>query len=204
VRRLSVASLDSGAESPVYGEEPSALAGRMGPEAEPPWVSAPHYASNGGLVVSAAPAWLPPPSVAPLPALHLERTVHNESTAHQEKTGERTSSGASAQYKLPSQLPGFSAAFDNSDQAPLSRYVPPGAPVSGPDRAVSFGEITPLKAPQGGSTRDVTVTVSWIPAQASAGASRLARTYDMSVVDQQSGRWYVKDIRASTQPTGTP
>ena len=37
VRRPSVASLDSGAESPVYGEEPSATADRMGPEAKPPW-----------------------------------------------------------------------------------------------------------------------------------------------------------------------
>src|SRR5262245_6995566 len=33
VHRLSVASLDSGAESPVYGEEPSAAAGRTGTEA---------------------------------------------------------------------------------------------------------------------------------------------------------------------------
>ena len=36
VRRLSVASLDSGAESPVYGEEPSASADRN-PRAKAPW-----------------------------------------------------------------------------------------------------------------------------------------------------------------------
>ena len=35
------------------------------------------------------------------------------------------------------------------------------------------------------------------------GAPRLAATYDMSVIDRHSGRWYVKDIRASTQPMGT-
>jgi hypothetical protein len=35
VRRLSVANLDSGAESPVYGEEPSASAER-GPVVNPP------------------------------------------------------------------------------------------------------------------------------------------------------------------------
>jgi len=35
VRRLSVANLDSGAESPVYGKEPSALADR-GPVVNPP------------------------------------------------------------------------------------------------------------------------------------------------------------------------
>ena len=37
MRRPSVASLDSGAESPVYGEEPSTAADRRGPEAKPPW-----------------------------------------------------------------------------------------------------------------------------------------------------------------------
>ena len=28
--------------------------------------------------------------------------------------------------------------------------------------------------------------------------------WDISVVDQQNGRWYVKDIRASMQPMRTP
>jgi hypothetical protein len=37
VRRLSVASLDSGAESPVYGAEPSATADREASAARPPW-----------------------------------------------------------------------------------------------------------------------------------------------------------------------
>jgi hypothetical protein len=87
VRRLSVASLDSGAESPVYGEEPSASADRD-PAAKSPW------ADGGGL--------------------------------------------------------------------------------------------------------------DWTtPGQVGTVASRLAETDDMSVVDQQSGRWYVKDIRASTPPMGT-
>jgi hypothetical protein len=39
--------------------------------------------------------------------------------------------------------------------------------------------------------------------QPSASAGRLATSYGMSVVDLQSGRWYVEDIRASTQPMGT-
>ena len=33
--------------------------------------------------------------------------------------------------------------------------------------------------------------------------ARHAATYGMSVVYLQCGRWYVKDIRASTQPRGT-
>lgn len=39
VRRLSVARLDSGAESPVYGEEPSASADRVSPVVRPPCAS---------------------------------------------------------------------------------------------------------------------------------------------------------------------
>jgi hypothetical protein len=37
VRRLSFASLDSGAESSVYGGEPPASARRAAPAARPPW-----------------------------------------------------------------------------------------------------------------------------------------------------------------------
>lgn len=115
MRRLGVASLDNGAESPVYGEESPAGVG----------LGAPRYASNGGLVVSAAPAWLPAPSVAPLPAARLE---------------------------------------DAAQQASLEAFA--------------------------------------IPGQVSPGASRHATNYDMSVFDERSGRWYVKGIRASTQPMG--
>jgi hypothetical protein len=106
VRRLSVASLDSGAGSPVYGEEPSAAADHMDPEVKPRWV------------------------------------------------GDR------------------------------------GNPS--------------LQVPQGGLTCDITVAVSRIPGQAGAGTSRLTTSCDMSVVDQQTGRWYVKDIRASIAADGNP
>src|ERR1700722_10246783 len=58
--------------------------------------------------------------------------------------------------------------------------------------------------PPDGRSRDITVTVDWMhPGAVGPGAPRLAATYDMSVIDRQSGRWYVKDIRASTQPMGT-
>src|SRR5690348_13078 len=42
VRRLSVASRDCGAESPVYGGEPSASAGRD-PGGKPPWAVPPMH-----------------------------------------------------------------------------------------------------------------------------------------------------------------
>jgi hypothetical protein len=117
VRRLSIASPDSGAESPVYGEEPSAAADRD-PAAKPPWAG-----------------------------------------------GERPADGIR--------------------RAPLL--------------------VASIQAPRGGATRDTTVTVDWtIPGQVGTGAPSLVTTYDTPVVDQQGARWYVKHIRASTQPMGTP
>ena len=146
----------------------------------------PLYASNGALVVSAEPAWLPAPPVAALPSVH------------------QASSDAGAQRALASQLPGFFQAYASGDQTALGRYLAPGASITGLDGAVNFGDIASLQVPQGGATRDITVTVHWtLPEQVSGPAPQLATTYDMSVVDQQSGRWYVKDIRASTQPMGT-
>jgi hypothetical protein len=103
VRRLSVASPDSGAESSVYGTAPTAPAGRDGAPARPSWATATHAPRNAA-------------------------------------DATRATMAAAAQT---------------------------------------------------------------VPAQVGTGASRLATTYDMSVVDRQSGRWYVKDIRASTQPMGT-
>jgi hypothetical protein len=145
----------------------------------------PLYASSGGLVVSGQPAWLPAPPVAALPS------------------APQAESDQTAQGELASQLPGFFQAFAGGDQAAISRYLAPGASVSGLGGAVSFDGITSLRVPQGGATRNITVTVHWtVPGQAET--PRLTTTYDMSVVDQQSGRWYVKDIRASTQPMGTP
>ena len=115
MRRLSVASLDSGAESPVYGAEPSA--------------SADLYSTG-----------------TPRPAAWATRVVADAWLA----------------------------------------------------------EITSPLAPRGRATRDITTAVDLtIPGQVGTAAARLAASCDMSVVDQQSGRWYVKDIRASTQPMGT-
>jgi len=93
----------------------------------------------------------------------------------------------------------------DSDQAALARYLAPGASISGLGSAVSFDGIASLPVPRGGATRDTPVTGDWtIPDQVGPGSPTLVTSYDMSVIDQQSGRWYVKDIRASTQPMGTP
>jgi hypothetical protein len=64
--------------------------------------------------------------------------------------------------------------------------------------------LVAIEAVSGGATRDIAVTANWpLSEQVGIGAPRRARIYDMTVIDQQSGRWYVRDIRASTQPMGT-
>ena len=198
MRRLSLASLDSGAESTVYGEEPSASVNRRNPAAKPSWAGSrrpvsltvsgrlrlgvPRYHSDGRLVVSAA-----------LPG------------------AQRTSSDLTAKSARTSQLPGLFQAFVGGGKAEVGRhlargYLARGASISGLDDAVGRGGITSPQVPQGVATRDDnTVNVDWTPpGQVGTGAPRLIRTYAMSVVDRQCGRWYVKDIRASTQPMGNP
>ena len=146
----------------------------------------PLYASDGGIVVSGEPAWLPAPSATSVP------------------NSPASASDPAAQRALLGGLPAFFQAYASGDQATLNRFLAPGASVGGLGGAVSFGSIANLTVPRGGATRDITVTVNWVlPGQVSQGAPQFAATYDMSVIDQPGGRWYVREIRASTQPMGT-
>jgi Conjugative transposon protein TcpC len=146
----------------------------------------PLYASGSGIVVSGEPAVLPAPVLASPPVTP------------------QAASDPAAQRALSTQLRAFFQAYANGDQATLNRFLAPGVSLSGLDGAVSFGSIASIAVPPGGATRDITVTVNWVfPGQVKGGMSQLATTYDMSVIDQQSGRWYVREIRASTQPMGT-
>jgi hypothetical protein len=163
VRRLSVASLDSGAESPVYGREPSVSSDRKDPAARPPWVG------GDGRVAA------------------------------------RNGFGDRAKLGAPRYASGGELVVSSGSQAAPDSCLAPGSAGSEPGGAVSFVGIISLQVPQGGATRDVRLIANWtLPGQVGAGASRLATIHDMPVVDQQSGRWYVKDIRASTQPMGLP
>lgn len=148
----------------------------------------PLYASGGGIVVSGEPAVLSPPAtVSPPPDT------------------QPAGSDAAAQRALSSQLRAFFEAYGSGDQATLNRFLAPGVSVTGLGGAVSFGSIASVTVPPGGATREITVTVNWvIPGQVSGPMAQLTTSYDMSVVDQQSGKWYVREIRASTQPMGTP
>jgi hypothetical protein len=146
----------------------------------------PLYASGRGIVVSGEPALLPAPSAVSPPSAQEAR------------------SDPVAQRALSSQLPAFFRAYASGDQATLNRFLAPGVSLSGLGGAVIYSSIASVAVPRGGATRHITVTVNWmLPGQVRQGVPQLAQTYDLLVVDQQSGRWYVREIRASTQPMGT-
>jgi hypothetical protein len=142
----------------------------------------PVYAANGGLVISGLPALLPAPQTVQPPQ------------------GSQVPGDSTATSQLQAQLPLFFAAYASGNPTELARYVASGVSLAGLGGTVTYQSLGPMYVPQGGTTRDITVTVNW---QLTGQQGGFATTYDMSVVELQGGRWYVKDIRASTQPMGT-
>jgi Conjugative transposon protein TcpC len=159
----------------------------------------PIYSTQGGLVVSAEPALLPGPPRANPPSAS---TATNDSAAMNALSG---------------QLPGFFRAYASGDQQTLGRFLAPGAVVTGLAGTVTFGSISAMEVPSGGSTRRIAVSVIWQvagesvarpharqPASTSSVSSApagLEMTYQMTVV-QQNGTWYVKTIGPSDQQPG--
>ena len=146
----------------------------------------PVAATGSGLVVSGEPAWLPaPPRISPPPAPRGSDRV--------------------AQSQLMNELPAFFQAYASGDGRALNRFLAHGASVAGLGGAVTFDSIGALHVPPGGASRQITVTVIWqVPVTEQPGStagmtSKLEMTYGMSVVDLQSGKWYVKEIGASTE-----
>ena len=91
----------------------------------------------------------------------------------------------------------------------LNRFEVRGVSLTGLGGAVAFDSIGALHVPPGGATRQITVTVIWqLPDQSGSAAgnpgmtSKLEMTYSMSAVDLHSGKWYVKEIGASTETVG--
>jgi hypothetical protein len=157
-------------------------------------LAVPIYATQGGLVVSAQPALLPGPQRASPP----QPSSATNDTA--------------AMNALSGQLPGFFRAYASGDQQTLSRFLAPGAVVTGLGGAVTFGSISAMEVPSGGTTRMITVGVIWqVVGQStvkphgkqsvSAAPAGLGMTYEMTVV-QQNGTWYVKAIGPSDQQPG--
>lgn len=152
----------------------------------------PVAADRGGLVVSGQPAWLPAPQRILPPATAAPRGPDQ-----------------AAQRQLADELPAFFQAYASGDSAALNRFLAPGTALAGLGGGLTFDSISALHVPPGAGTRQITVTVIWqLPEQAgpAAGnqglASKLEMTYGMSVVDSQSGKWYVKEIGASTETVG--
>lgn len=149
----------------------------------------PVYAAGGGMTVSGDPALLPGPAKAVAP-------VDGQGAADQ-----------ATEATLRRQLAAFFPAYAGGDQATLARFLTPGAQVTGLGGEVSFGAIDSVYVPTGGSTRAISVTVTWKfpahPVGRRAAATRsasaaLQMTYEMTVV-QRNGTWDVESIGASTQ-----
>jgi hypothetical protein len=112
---------------------------------------------------------------------------------------------------LANQLPDFFRAYASGDQQTLGRFLASGASVTGLGGAVTFGSITGMEVPTGGSTRRIAVSVVWkLPGQSANSSTSvdnapagLEMTYEMTVV-KQNGSWYVQAIGPSgQQPGGT-
>jgi hypothetical protein len=145
----------------------------------------PVYAAGGDVVVSGEPAWLSAPQpISPPPAASV--------------TSDQTAAG-----QLMNQLPAFFQAYANGNAAELNRFLAPGASVTGLGGSVTFDAIRNLLVPSGGSTRHITVTVVWqVVGQDGITGAKLTMTYGVSVVDLQSGKWYIKGVGASTEVVG--
>jgi len=145
----------------------------------------PVYAAEGGMVVSGVPAWLGAPrAITPPPPA-------------------AASSDPVAQSELMNQLPAFFQAYAGGGGPSLNRFLAPGVSLTGLGGGVAFDSIAGLVVPRGGSSRDITVTVVWqVLNQGNPTTAKLAMSYRVSVVDLQSGKWYVKGISASSEAVG--
>jgi hypothetical protein len=145
----------------------------------------PVIASGAGVVVAGEPAWLPaPPQISP---------------PMQASQG----SDPVALNQLMNELPAFFQAYASGDSAALSRFEVRGVSLTGLGGTVAFDSIAGLQVPPGGATRQITVTVIWqLPGQVSVGVTKLEMAYRVSVVDLQSGKWYVNEISAATEAVG--
>lgn len=155
----------------------------------------PVYAAGSSMAVSGDPALLPGPATAVVP------------TANQAAADQAT------QATLQSQLAGFFAAYASGDQETLARFVTPGTHLTGLGGEVTLGAIDAVRAPVGGSTRTISVNVTWqFPARPAgrrvatgSASAALQMTYELTVV-RRAGTWDVHSISASAQAAaqGTP
>ncbi|HUK72099.1 MAG TPA: conjugal transfer protein [Streptosporangiaceae bacterium] len=147
--------------------------------------SVPIYVASGGMVVSGEPALLPPPAKVNPPS-----------------PPSGGGSDLTTQNEFENFLPSFLQAYAASDTATLGRYITKGFSIAGLGGVVSYNSIQNLTIPQGGSKRDITVTVRWqLPSQGGTAPATLDVTYEMTWI-YQSGTWSVETITGSTQQAG--
>jgi len=154
-------------------------------------IGVPVYYSGGGMVVSGLPAQLTPPASL-IPPAAPKVTIDVQS-----------------QQALTRQLPDFFRAYASGESAKLNAFAAPGVQLTGLGGEVEFGSIGNVVVPAAsGSTRNITVTVTWLPAStpsagppASGGRAQLQMTYAMTVI-RRGGHWYVSSIGASTALPG--
>jgi hypothetical protein len=146
----------------------------------------PLYAAGSGIVVSGAPAWLPAPGQGSPPPAAPAVTEDQV-----------------AQGQLATELPAFFQAYASGDAGMLSRFAAPGASLTGLGGGVGFDSMASLVVPRGGSTRQVTATVVWqVLGPGGPTGAKFSVPYRVSVVEVQSGKWYVSGIGASTEAVG--
>jgi hypothetical protein len=151
-------------------------------------LAVPIYAGHGGMSVSGEPALLPAPPRAAPPA-----------------TGP-VNSDPSAEATLQAQLPTFFSAYASGDRSTLARFTTAGATIGSLGGAVTLAGIDSVFAPEGGTRRTITVTVTWKLGSAAgrSGTSittapaSLQMAYQLTVV-RQGASWDVQSIGALTQ-----
>jgi hypothetical protein len=145
----------------------------------------PIAASGSDVVVSGEPAWLPAPAQISLPPAAAG------------------SSDRVAQSQLMNELPEFFQAYANGGATALNRFLAPGVSLTGLGGTVVFESISGLHVPAGGTSRQITVSVIWqLVSQGLPSTTKLQVSYSMSVVQQSSVKWYVKEISASIEAVG--
>jgi len=145
-----------------------------------------------------------PVTLAEAYATEFGQVYLNVSPAIQaQREQELAGSDPAAERELMNELPAFFHAYASGDGAALSRFAVRGVSLAGLGGAVTFDSIAGLHVPPGGATRQISVTVIWqVPDLGESGLTKLEMAYGMSVVDLQSGKWYVNEISASTEAVG--
>ena len=107
-----------------------------------------------------------------------------------------------ARSQLLNELPAFFQAYASGDGAALSRFNSPGVSLTGLGGAVAFDSIAGVDI-AGGVTRQIIVTVIWqLPEPRRRPSHKTRGRLQRVGRELQSGKWYVKEISASTEAVG--